>query len=311
MRHFALLTIFSLIISGLSAQPFSGNAVSRNYTSLVYKTCAKESLEESTRPRSQEVLSSLFDVLRSRSSNSTFFKAVAGDEDGGVSGRFQCRGDVPASECSACVSRVQELSRELCNGSVAAKIQLAGCHVRYEMDGAGVTGTAINGRAKYQAQHQKCGEGYGGGDSGVYEGKRSSAFEALESGVVAEGNTQGGGQQNGYYATDYSSFHVAAQCEGDLGPCDCGECVNEAIQIAQEECSTAMDGEIFMDRCSVSFHYYPEGQVGGGGIGGGGGNEEGNETGKEIAILVGGAAALGIGLLFLLLISSCCRKDDD
>jgi hypothetical protein len=53
---------------------------------------------------------------------------------------------------------------------------------------------------------------------------------------------------------------MMAQCEGDLGGCECGECVNNAEQIAQEECGESVSGEIYLDKCFISYTFYPDGK---------------------------------------------------
>ncbi|KAM3268556.1 hypothetical protein P3S67_031497 [Capsicum chacoense] len=42
--------------------------------------------------------------------------------------------------------------------------------------------------------------------------------------------------ENGFCDLNYGKFHVITQCVGNLGVCDCGEYVNKAIQIVQDEC---------------------------------------------------------------------------
>lgn len=52
------------------------------------------------------------------------------------------------------------------------------------------------------------------------------------------------------------------QCEGDLSGGDCGECVKEALQQAEEVCGRAVSGQIYLFRCYISYKYYPNGVSG-------------------------------------------------
>lgn len=54
---------------------------------------------------------------------------------------------------------------------------------------------------------------------------------------------------------------MTGQCEGDLSGGECGECVKEALQRA-EECGRAVSGEVYLLQCYVSYRYYPNGVSG-------------------------------------------------
>lgn len=61
--------------------------------------------------------------------------------------------------------------------------------------------------------------------------------------------------ENGFCDLNYGNFHVITQCVGNLGVCDCGECVNKAIRIVQDECGYSLSGEIYLDGCYLSYNY--------------------------------------------------------
>lgn len=103
-----------------------------------------------------------------------------------------------------------------------------------------------------------CGSGSAG--SG-FEQRRDTAFANLQSGMTTA---------NGFYATSYQSVYTMAQCEGDLSSTDCGECVSQAVQKSEVECGGSSSGQVYLDKCYISYNYYPDG-VPHGGIGGGGG----------------------------------------
>uniref|UniRef100_A0A2N9E6Y1 Gnk2-homologous domain-containing protein n=1 Tax=Fagus sylvatica TaxID=28930 RepID=A0A2N9E6Y1_FAGSY len=118
--------------------------------------------------------------------------------------------------------------------------------------------------------HKTCGESQAM-DLGGFVEMRDAAFAAMESGVVSG---------NGFYKSSYDSVQVMAQCEG----------------------------EIYLDKCFISYTYYPGGTPGHSKPE----DQEGNNNnGKATAIIVGGAAALFVGFIFFLFIKSWSKKDDD
>ncbi|XP_059436071.1 plasmodesmata-located protein 3-like [Corylus avellana] len=267
---------------------------SADYTTLVYKDCASQTFTDPTKSQSQAALSSLFQELVAHSSQSKFFKAVGGGSEAAVSGLFQCRGDISEEECYRCVNTVAQMSNSLCSQAMAARVQLFGCYTHYEAGGFHETSTS-----KTNLRHNTCGESKVAANGFVE--LWDAAFAALIDGIV---------HGNGFYTTNYESVQVMAQCEGDLGGCECGECVSNAEQIAHEECGESVSGEIYLDKCFISYTFNPDGipanphpennQRG-----------NNNSNGKVAAIVVGGAAALFLGFMFLLLIKSWGKKEDD
>ncbi|WRX24688.1 Gnk2-homologous domain - like 10 [Theobroma cacao] len=277
-----ILVTFSKIIILLNAETIS------DYSTLIYKNCTSQTFADSTNSHS-ESLSSFFQELITKSSQEKFHKTTTGDDNTGISGLFQCRGDLSNNECYKCITSLPEMCNTLCSEAVSARIQLHGCYVHYEAD------VFMEESSQYELLHKICGakkaEALG------FEEVRDAAFAAVESGV-----TDG----DGYCKENYELLQVIAQCEGDLRPCDCGKCVSIATQIAQEECGSSLSGHIYLDNCFVSYAYYPDGipdnlnQ----------GREGRNNTGKLLAIVLGGAAALFIGYIFLLSLKKLGKKDD-
>lgn len=81
-----------------------------------------------------------------------------------------------------------------------------------------------------------------------FEEMKNAAFAAVESGVMMS--------ENGFCEITYESIHVVAQCAGRLGRCDCSECVGYAVRIGgEDECRYSVSGEVYMDRCFISYDY--------------------------------------------------------
>ncbi|CAL9154082.1 unnamed protein product [Musa hybrid cultivar] len=277
-----------LLRLALTVLAFLSPAAAGDLYNLVYKGCANQSFPGGAAAYGQ-ALAALSSSFATRAATSKFYKTTASSANGGQSlfGLFQCRGDLSSSDCSACVSRLLPMWPSLCGYAAAARVQLSGCYALYQVSGfPQISGT--------QMLYKTCGSGGGGGD---FEVNRDTAFSQLQSGVA-------GGQ--GFYTTSYGSIYTMAQCEGDLSNGDCTDCVAQAVQKSEVECGGATSGQIYLDKCYISYSYYANGVTSAGS--GGGGN--GGQTGKTVAIVVGGAAGVGFLIICLLFARSLMRKKD-
>lgn len=224
---------------------------------LIYKGCANQQFPGGGGATAQQSLSSLSSSLSSQSSTAKFFKTTSPDQS--LFALFQCRGDLSSSDCSSCVSKAVSMWSILCSDTVAARVQLGGCYVLYEIAGFPQVSSS-------QMLYKTCGSSNGGGEG--FEETRDTAFSSLQNGVIVGG---------GFFATTYQSVYAMAQCQGDLSSADCGECVEQAVQKSQVECGGASSGQVYLDKCYISYDYYPNGVAGdsGGGGGGGGGGSGG------------------------------------
>lgn len=230
--------------------PFS--VISTDYDNLIFKGCANQKFPDPTGVFSQN-LKTLFVSLVSQSAQSSFASTTSGtDNTTAVSGVFQCRGDLHAAQCYDCVSKTPKLVSKLCGGddnvAVAARVQLSGCYLRYEILGFRQTSGS-------EMLYRLCGKKHSG-DNG-FSGKRDTAFGMAENGVKTGGS--GGGNGGGFYTGQYESVYVLGQCEGSLGNSDCGECVKEGFDKAKSECGDSISGQVYLHKCFVSYSYYSHG----------------------------------------------------
>ena len=131
----------------------------------------------------------------------------------------------------------------------AARVQLSGCYLRYEVVG-------FKQVPKTQLLYKVCGskkmEDVG------FEGKRDSAFEMVESGVKGGGGGGGGGGGL-FYTGSYQSLYVLGQCEGDLGSDDCGDCIRSAEEQVKVQCGDSISAQVYLHSCYISYSFYPDG----------------------------------------------------
>lgn len=229
---FFLFTVFVVF-------PFVTTAA--DYTNLVYKGCANQKFVDPAGVYSQ-TLKSLFQSLVSQSSQKSFFTTNSGQDSNAIMGLYQCRGDLNTNECQDCVSKIPKISSKLCGGAVAARVQLIGCYLRYEVVG-------FKQVSETDLLYKVCGSIQASGTG--FEQKRDTAFGTLENGVKS-----GGGL---FYTGTYESVYVLGQCEGDMSSDDCGDCVKSAVQKATTDCGDAISGQIYLHKCYISYSYYPNG----------------------------------------------------
>ncbi|XP_059652991.1 plasmodesmata-located protein 2-like [Cornus florida] len=289
-----LFSLLLILFTILDLNPLSESA--SEYTTLVYKGCAKQAMSDPTGVYSQ-ALSTLFGTLVSQSSKSKFFKTTTGSAQTTITGLFQCRGDLSNVECYNCVSQLPILTDKLCGKLVAARIQLLGCYMLYEVAGfAQISGMEM--------LFKTCGATNVAGSG--FEERRDTAFSTLENGVV-------GG--NGFYAGSYQSVYMLGQCEGDVGSADCGECVKSAVERAQVECGSSISGQVYLHKCFISYSYYPNGvprrSSSSSESDSSPSSGTGHNTGKTVAIIVGGTAGVGFLVICLLFARNLMKKHDD
>ncbi|KAI3460992.1 hypothetical protein Pfo_017655 [Paulownia fortunei] len=277
----------SLILSLILAI-FSTLGSSSDYTNLVFKGCADQKFQNFNGFYKQ-TLKNLFGTLTSQSSAAKFYKTTSGDGSSAINGLFQCRGDLSNDDCNSCVKKAPALAQKLCGQAVAARIQLNGCYLRYEISGfRQVSGTEL----LYKICGSTRASGAGFGD------RLDSALGEIVKGV--------GSGNNGFYAGGYQSVYVLGQCEGDLGGGDCVSCVKNAIDRAKSECGSSISAQIYLQECYISYTYYPSGVPS---------NQQslsssgtGKHPQKTVAIVLGGLVGVGLVMACLLFTKSAFKK---
>ncbi|XP_027188047.1 plasmodesmata-located protein 1-like isoform X2 [Cicer arietinum] len=258
-------------------------------TNVVYKGCSEQKLGQQSSQNLQSLLSSLV----SASGQKTFAATTTGDGQNAITGVYQCRGDLSTSDCYLCVSKIPNKLNKLCGGDVAAaRIQLSGCYLRYEVAG-------FKQEPQTQLLYKVCGSKKVK-DGGVgFEEKRDSAFGMVENGVKSGGSL--------FYTGNYMSLYVLGQCEGNLGNDDCGDCVKSAQEQAKLVCGDSISAQIYLFSCFVSYSFYPNGapSMSSSSSSSSGGNPHAERT---VALAVGGVAAIGFLIVCLMFLKSVFKK---
>ncbi|KAK7284151.1 hypothetical protein RJT34_18892 [Clitoria ternatea] len=282
-KHFTLLFLFTLFTPPLRPATLASAAET---TTLVYKGCSEQKLQD---PYSQS-LKPLLSSLVAESAQ----KGFAATTQSSITAVYQCRGDLTNSDCYNCVSKIPSMLDKLCGDVAAARVQLSGCYLRYEVVG-------FRQVPQTQLLYKVCGsrkvsDGGGGG----FEARRDSAFQMVENGVQS-----GGGL---FYTGSYQSLYVLGQCEGDLGNADCVACVKSAEEQAKGQCGDSISAQVYLQNCYISYSFYPNGVPNPTMSSSSGSGEHHQHTEKTVALVVGGLAALGFFIVCLLFLKSVLMK---
>ncbi|XP_042975443.1 plasmodesmata-located protein 1 [Carya illinoinensis] len=263
-----------------------------DYTNLVFKGCAEREFQAPTGNIYPQNLKALLSSLVSQSSQKTFFATTtttSGEDQNNITGLFQCRGDLTLPECYSCVSKISDTAEKLCGKAIAARIQLNGCYLRYEVVGfKQVSDTEFLYRVCGSTKASETG----------FEQKRDKALNMVESGV----NSSGAGAGGLFYTGRYESVYVLGQCEGDLGSDDCGDCVKSAVERAKAECGDSTSGQVYLQKCYLN--YYPYGVPSVTSSSGSGQQH----TQRTVALAVGGLAAFGFIIVCFLFVRTVIKK---
>ncbi|XWS31369.1 hypothetical protein CRYUN_Cryun23aG0070300 [Craigia yunnanensis] len=230
------VSLFSVTIC-LGFFPFVATAA--DYTTLVFKGCADQKFQDPSGVYLQN-LKSLMSTLVSQSSQKTFSNTTYGQDPNAITGLYQCRGDLTTSQCYSCVSKIPKISDKLCGQAVAARVQLSGCYLRYQIVG-------FKEVPETEFLYKVCGTSQASGTD--FESRRDTAFNMTEDGVKSGSSL--------FYTGDYQSVYVLGQCEGDLATSDCGDCVNSAFETAKDDCGDSISGQVYLHKCYISYSYYP------------------------------------------------------
>ncbi|CAK7333911.1 unnamed protein product [Dovyalis caffra] len=274
-----VITIFGVLVIAATAA---------DYTTLVFKGCADQKFQDPSEIYSQN-LKTLLDSLVSQSSQKNFFTTTSGDGQNAIMGLYQCRGDLTNNPCYACVSKIPDLIDKFCGKVIAARVQLSGCYLKYEVVG-------FKQVSETELLYKVCGSSKASGAG--FEERRDAAFETMVNGVK-------NGSNGLFYTGEYQSVFVLGQCEGNLSSGDCGNCVNSAVQSVKSECGDSISGQLYLNKCYLSYSYYPNGVPNISSTSDVGTKQH---TQKTVAIAVGGVAALGFGIVCLMFVRSIFNK---
>lgn len=155
-----------------------------------------------------------------------------------VSGIFQCRGDLPTSDCQSCIRSALNHLSSTCSSSSGAAVQLDACMIRYGNE-------SFLGKEETNLLYKNCGSVPPNGYDPNLVGMRDSALGTISS----------SGGTGGTYRVGAAGFvQAAAQCVGDLSSKDCSDCISNAVGQLKTLCGDADSGEVYLGKCFAKFY---------------------------------------------------------
>ncbi|WOL08821.1 hypothetical protein Cni_G17574 [Canna indica] len=264
---FLRLFLFFSILSSTAMASFD------DYTSFVYVGCSQSKCTPDSPYQSN--LDSLLTSLANAATFSSYnnFTCDAASASTPAYGLFQCRADLPLSDCASCVHSALDQLSSLCPSADGAGVQLKGCFLRYSKD-------PFLGKPDTTLFYKKCGSLLPNGHNSDILGQRDAAL----------GSLSGGGGD--YRVGAGGEVRALAQCVGDQGDKECSDCVAAAAALLKDGCGMADAGDAYLGKCYVSYW------SGGGGVYTSK-HYHGDVTGKTLAIILAVTVAIVILILFL------------
>ncbi|KAG0457149.1 hypothetical protein HPP92_021993 [Vanilla planifolia] len=246
-------------------------------SSFIYASCFPSRYPPDT-PFQYNVNSVLASIANSASMSSYSCFASGNDSSSppgsAAYGLYQCRNDLSAEECSACVQSGVEQVGLVCPEAYAAALQLDGCLVRY-------SNYDFVGKPNVSVAYKKCSSETSGGDVGEFFRRRDEVLGDLGSGQAFRVSTSGTVQ--GY-----------AQCMGDLSPGDCAACLAQAVEQLRNACGASLAADMFLEKCCARYWvsgYYPRAADTS--------DYTDDDIGKTVAIIVGILAGVALLVVFM------------
>ncbi|XP_019059149.1 PREDICTED: cysteine-rich repeat secretory protein 2 [Tarenaya hassleriana] len=268
-----------LIAAAISAKPSSSAT-----DTFVYGGCSQ--LKFSPASAYESNLNSLLSSLVSSAALGRFANFTVPGGGSTVYGLFQCRGDLDAGACSACVSRAVSQLGNICLDACGGVLQLEGCLVRYD-------NVSFLGAEDKTLVLKKCGPNIGFDGQDVLTRRDD---------VVGSLGSSGGS----YRVGGTGDVQGVAQCVGDLSPSECQDCLSEATGRLRSDCPMAKSADVYLAKCYARYHSGDSGSSGGGTD-----KDKDQDVEKTLAIIIGIVTLTILLVIFLSFIGKQCRKLQD
>ncbi|KAL6634833.1 hypothetical protein ACP70R_027504 [Stipagrostis hirtigluma subsp. patula] len=205
-------------------------------------------------------------------------------------GLYQCRGDLGAGECTACVRDTVARIGAVCARAYAASLQADGCYVRYDA-------RDFVGRADTTVAYRRCSSRTS--DDAGFLGSRDAVLGELQAAAAPAG----------YKASNSGAVQGVAQCIGDIAAADCTACLAQAVGQLKGTCGAALAADVYLAQCSVRYwadgYYFRSSK-----------DYSGDDVGRTVAIIIGILAGLALLVVFVAFLrktssgisSQCCIR---
>ena len=223
----------------------------------------------------------LADLVATASTGGGYATSTAGKGNNIIYGLAQCRGDVSASDCAACLADAAKQLPSTCSYSSDARIwyvyilHACGCIYVYMYTCVQLLSKLTYIHA-YACRYDYCfmryenADFFGQADTGagvilvnVQAMDNPKAFEKAVGKVIGKATAQasaagsaGLGRDKDQY-TPFVSIYGLAQCTRDLAPLTCAQCLSTAVSRFGDYCGAQQGCQINYSSCRVRYEIYP------------------------------------------------------
>ncbi|KAL5217641.1 hypothetical protein ABZP36_018325 [Zizania latifolia] len=185
--------------------------------------------------------------LAAKASTSGFATSSIGKGSTAIYGLAQCRGDVSACRCKACLAAAAGQILKICNDAYELKIWFDYCFMRYknanfigQMDAGDSVNLASALTMDNPRTFQKA--------VGKVMGKATAQAVAAGSGGLGRAKQQ---------YTPFVSIYGLAECSRDLPTLACAQCLSTAVSTFNDSCGAAQGCQINYASCRVHYEIKP------------------------------------------------------
>ncbi|XP_039127707.1 plasmodesmata-located protein 6-like [Dioscorea cayenensis subsp. rotundata] len=277
-HHYNLLLFFFFIISTTTT------TTTTSPTTFIYAGCSQSKYSPNS-PYEQN-LNSLLSTL-SLSSTLTLFSNSSSTTFSSSSpafALFQCLPSLPLPSCSSCIHTSLSKLSSLCSSATSATILLHSCLLRY-------SNSSFFGHSDTTLLLKTCG-------SSLPSPPFSFDITTMLDTTLSQLQTSS--SSSSYNVAGAGYFQAESQCDGDLSPKSCAECVNLAVRQLRNACGGAVAGDVYLGRCFARFwsinDFYSHKPSSSSSSSS---SSSGNEGEKTFAILIGLMAGIALLIVFL------------
>ncbi|XP_078179049.1 cysteine-rich repeat secretory protein 55-like isoform X3 [Carex rostrata] len=209
----------------------------------IARYCAQNFTSNQTQTNINQVISD----LTTRASVGGFALTSYGNGNDTIYGLAQCRGDVSASDCSACLASAAMQFNVTCRKQADARLWYDYCFMRY--DTVNFVGQSDTGflTILYNVQNTT--------DPDAFDKVVRKLVNKANSDAVSAGSGSLGREKTNF--TEYITIYALAQCTRDLQPMDCAQCLSSTLQYFPIYCSRRQGCQVLYTSCMVRYEIYP------------------------------------------------------
>ncbi|XP_078179048.1 cysteine-rich repeat secretory protein 55-like isoform X2 [Carex rostrata] len=209
----------------------------------IARYCAQNFTSNQTQTNINQVISD----LTTRASVGGFALTSYGNGNDTIYGLAQCRGDVSASDCSACLASAAMQFNVTCPNQSDARLWYDYCFVRYSTDNfIGQTDTGY-WTILYNTQNAT--------NPDAFDKAVRRIMGKVNADAVSAGSNSLGREKAKF--SMYVTIYALAQCTKDLQPMQCAQCLSTTLQWFPIYCSHRQGCQVLYSSCMVRYEIYP------------------------------------------------------